>query len=97
MLLAFMRLQAEPDAPLLGWLLIAECSCTAASPPTAMFPELRYTFPPLRCHQTNVENVCPAEGRCLWKEMRKELMLQAHYKVKQMTNIFLLPYLKTPA
>ena len=72
MLFAFMRLQAEPNAPLSGWLLIAECSCTTASPPTAMFPELRHIFPQLRCHQTNVENVCPAEGRCLWKEISEE-------------------------
>lgn len=68
MLFTFMGLQAELNAPLLGWLLIAECSCTMASPLTAMFPELRYIFPLLRCHQTNVENVCPAERRCLWKE-----------------------------
>lgn len=43
-----------------------------ASPLTAMFPELRYIFPLLRCHQTNVENVCPAQGRCLWKERQDE-------------------------
>lgn len=74
MIFAFMRLQAEPNAPFLGWLLIAECSCTTASRPTAMFPELRYIFPLLRCHQTNGENVCPGEGRCLWKEAEMVVM-----------------------
>lgn len=70
MLFTFMRLQAEPDAPVFGWLLIAEYSCTTASSPIAMFPELRNTFPLSRYPQTNVENVCLAEGRCLWKEMQ---------------------------
>lgn len=56
------------DAAVFGWLLIAEYSCTTASSPTAMFPEPRSTFPLLRHPQTNVENVCLAEGRCLWKK-----------------------------
>lgn len=66
MLFTFMRLQAEP---VFGWLLIAAYSCTTALSLTAMFPELRSTFPLLRHPQTNVENVCLAEGR--WKEMQK--------------------------
>lgn len=36
-----------------------------------MFPELRYIFPLLRCHQTNVENVCPAGADVSGKNVTK--------------------------
>lgn len=70
MLSDFMGLRAEPEAAVVVGPQSLNSLAQRHQLPTARFPEVNATFPPLTYHHTNIDNVYPAAGRCVWEKKR---------------------------
>lgn len=70
MLSDFMSLRAEPEAAVVVGPQSLNSRAQRHQLPTAGFPEVNATFPPLTYHHTNIDNVYPAAGRCVLGKKR---------------------------